>query len=310
MSEGLKAFQMAPTSIRRPSQRVAWIAVPASVCALLLVASASYFEAAADGRFAAGEATGTNSDARPRAPDLLARRARPPPSALLARLDAIASGEGAKTMGHSGTIGDEAIRRLTAALVQHAPRGASTVCEMGFNVGHGAALFLSALPSVRSFAAFDTAQWPELYAGLEYLRHELADVSFLLVEGTTEGGVPPWIVAGGAGTCDVVHIDACHDLACVQRDAVLALAMLRGPGSLIVFDDCACDHPPPEAHWCAGPTTVFDALVSAGNITSASRGVISSRVKGTCMGVMRAPPVAGGYMSSTRESSQHMVRGF
>ena len=207
-------------------------------------------------------------------------------AAVLTQLDAIALANGTTRMGNSGSRGYAAFLQLTDALRAHAPRGATRLCELGFNVGHSAALILAALPSVRSYVGFDTARRPELYAGLALLRAIVPAVAFELVEGMTAVGVPTWLAAGGRGTCDVVHIDANHDLPNVRGDATLALEMVAGPGSLLVFDDCGCIDPPREAHWCVGPTIAFDELVAAGDVRVATQGVIAARTRGTCMGVV------------------------
>ena len=80
-----------------------------------------------------------------------------------------------------------------------------TVCEVGFNAGHSAALWLTASPTIH-LVTFDTFSQPFSYASLEFL------LSRFPRRITAHGGyslhtVPRVDVENG---CDLVHVDGLH----------------------------------------------------------------------------------------------------
>lgn len=207
-------------------------------------------------------------------------------AAALAALDALheeLSGIAAKAgnrMGHPGNTPAQAHGLWGMLRRERASRG--TVCEVGFNVGHGAATIQAAAAAagdaITTYYAFDLVASPSVSNGLAHLRSRYPGTDWRLVPGSSQETLPAFRAAHPNVTCDLFHIDGDHG-AGVHVDAANALAM-AAPGALVVFDDCGC----PDAWWCVEPTRAFEAAVRTGALELVSFKTIVFSDKGTCAG--------------------------
>lgn len=111
--------------------------------------------------------------------------------------------------------------------------GIRTVCEIGFNAGHSAAVWLTASPTlhVYSFDLMDTSMG---LAAVDYLQRRFAGrlTAFggdSLVE-VKKARLPP---------CDLIHVDGKHDYEHVIQDT-LNMRRHAAPAAIFLFDD-VCD---------------------------------------------------------------------
>jgi hypothetical protein len=206
-------------------------------------------------------------------------------------LDAFASTSG-NSMGHSGNLPEqtrllfELVRAELPAALPAAPAGL-VLCEIGFNVGHSAATFLSAAAAkgakVRAYNVFDMDENPSVRQGYEHLRSVFSETAFSFMPGDSAKTLPAWTQGPAAMPCDMFHIDGAHAGGGPALDWANVRRVIRADGSsLVVFDDCGCQ--PGSEWWCKEPEEVFDAAVAAGDMVSVSKGVISLPSKGTCAG--------------------------
>jgi cephalosporin hydroxylase len=118
------------------------------------------------------------------------------------------------------------------------------LCEIGFNAGHSALLFLIGRQATPlDMTIFDIGQHLYVKPCLSHLqsRFPLARVEY--VEGDSTATMPAWIErnAAAVGSYDVVHVDGGHSEHCVTNDMKNADRLVR-PGGLVIIDDT--NHPP------------------------------------------------------------------
>jgi hypothetical protein len=184
------------------------------------------------------------------------------------------------SMGHSGNVD----QTLANFLVVHDTRGDThTVCEIGFNVGHSAATFLTALPHVTRYIAFDVVWASSVTQGMTYLQEQHRGTAFELVKGESQVTVPVFAAAHPGLSCDVFHIDGGHNdgVPAIDFENVMALVSV---GSIVMFDDCDCN-----SRYCVEPTQVFEGAIAAGRLERVPFAKISYQFKGTCVGIVAAP---------------------
>ena len=202
--------------------------------------------------------------------------------ALHEELSAIAAKAGNR-MGHSGNTPAQAHGLWEMLRSEHAARG--TVCEIGFNVGHGAATIQAAAypNAITAYYAFDLVASPSVTNGLGHLQSRYPGTIWQLVPGSSQETLPAFRAAHPNFTCDLFHIDGDHRAPGVHIDVTNALAM-AAPGALVVFDDCGC----PNEWWCVEPTRAFEAAVQSGALELVSFKTIVFPDKGTCAGRVMA----------------------
>jgi len=82
------------------------------------------------------------------------------------------------------------------------------ICEVGFNAGHSAAVFLNANPDARMIS-FDIGQFPYTRGNAQLMK-ELFGERFNYVEGPSERTVPEFYQVNPDVKCDVVSVDGDH----------------------------------------------------------------------------------------------------
>ncbi len=122
-----------------------------------------------------------------------------------------------------------------------AAEGQRRICEIGFNAGHSALLFLLAAQVESTFVFFDLGEHSYTRPCAEYVEHigksqKGADITW--VYGDSRTTIPRWIQANphSLGTFDVVHMDGGHSAECATSDLAFAY-LLTKPHGLIVVDD-------------------------------------------------------------------------
>ena len=131
-----------------------------------------------------------------------------------------------------------------------------TICEIGFNGGHSAAIFLAAAGSRASMISFDLQQFT--YSSMATrLVQAIFPGQLHVVEGLSQDTVPRFAAKRGR-VCDLFSVDGDHSYEGTARDIANAAAATRGNGMLIL-DDVIPASPPRRA---------FDEAVAAGTLVA------------------------------------------
>ena len=120
----------------------------------------------------------------------------------------------------------------------------SRLCEIGFNGGHSALLFLLGRDTKPlDFTVFDIGHHTYVKPCLSYIQSRFPHSRFEYVEGDSTATMPAWLERNPSlvGTYDVVHVDGGHSDHCVTNDMRNADRLVRVGGLLIVDDT---NHPP------------------------------------------------------------------
>jgi len=113
------------------------------------------------------------------------------------------------------------------------------VCEIGFNAGHSAMLFLMGCTSPNvDFTVFDIGTHIYVDKAFEYSKKKFPDVHFEYVKGNSIQTIPEWIQnnTDKVNTYDVVHVDGGHTEECIVNDMKNADILVK-KGGIIVIDD-------------------------------------------------------------------------
>lgn len=150
--------------------------------------------------------------------------------------------------GHSGQVPEE-ITMLRTVVNGNRPRGGvHTVCEVGFNAGHSATVWLDSLDT--KLKSFDLFRLP--YSNASSSR--LATVYPGRIEffkGPSQVTVPQYISSVRGGTqplCDVWFVDGDHNRAAPEVDLRNAL-QASAKGAVIIADDCSARFPAVQYAW-------------------------------------------------------------
>ena len=212
--------------------------------------------------------------------------------------DLFAIGASARNdMGHTGQFADHvsanfALVAREMAAAAHAATAAGvglTVCEVGFNLGHSAAVFVAAsgAEAVSRYVAFDKVEAPGVELSMRLLRSEFAATEWELVAGDSRDTVSAYHRRRPDVRCDLLHVDGDHGLVMpsVDLDSLRAMSSER---ALVVFDDCGCAETE-ASWWCIGPTRAFKKAVAEGVLEQLSfkEILVNGGVRGTCAGRLR-----------------------
>jgi len=149
---------------------------------------------------------------------------------LFAELDALVGGRAAVLRLGSIAANSEQVR-LYSALAESL--GANkTVCEVGFNAGHSAAVWLLASPT-SELHTFDIFSARTSLSCLKHLQRRFPG-RLTAHRGDSLSTVPH---ARLPRPCDLIHIDGRHSFLNVVADAVNMLAHHATPHTQLVFDD-------------------------------------------------------------------------
>ena len=121
---------------------------------------------------------------------------------------------------------------------------APTVCETGFNIGHSAVTFMSALPPSAAYYGFDLGQLRGLTRGAVGLLNTSFFPSRVHVAyGKSKRTLPAFVEDNPTLKCDVISIDGDHSDEGMAADWA-SLKQLAHSRSLVFTDECVARWPP------------------------------------------------------------------
>lgn len=196
-------------------------------------------------------------------------------------------------MGHVGQL-EENVAAWRALAVELATRsgggGGDVVCEVGFNAGHSAVIWLHR--TAHTLQAFDLLRLPHSRASRAYVERSYpARATFR--QGDSKDTFRRYAHAVGRGcasACGLVSIDGQHSLLGALYDLVSAIHAAReasSGSSILVMDDATRRCPGVLAVWTAA---VEGGFVTKRNCTSMKRP--HTGLKGWCIGEIRRPGAA------------------
>lgn len=117
------------------------------------------------------------------------------------------------------------------------------ICEIGFNAGHSALLFLLAnRQKPLHFTIFDLGCHPYTRPALNYLASKFPNTVFKYIEGNSIHTFPEWIkLTKPNQDYDLIHVDGGHTQDCIKNDMKHADSILK-PDGIIIVDDTNIDH--------------------------------------------------------------------
>lgn len=128
------------------------------------------------------------------------------------------------------------LRRQREAADADAPPSLN-VCEVGFNAGHSAAIFLLALNHSRSrYYGFELPSCRFLNKAVPLLNRSLFPGQLRMTLGESNHSVPAFFAAHPEVNCDVVSIDGNHQILYVKADWHNLKSRLA-PGGIVLLDD-------------------------------------------------------------------------
>ena len=164
------------------------------------------------------------------------------------------------------------------------------ICEVGFNAGHSAALWLTANPTAEldTFDLFDDAMTGFMTPNL-HLLESIFPGRITAHKGNSLETIPRQILSR---PCDLVHIDGRHSYGNTVRDTLNFMHKAR-PSALYLFDD-QCDVSNcsgPNAGVAAEPAAATCDLVEAGILTPVASVMQNARPFALFRGQGTAPAV-------------------
>ena len=196
-------------------------------------------------------------------------------------------------MGHSGdSVQTRGLFNLVSTVLprKRVANNGLVFCEIGFNVGHSAATFLSAASVVGEivthYVLFDMGGHPAVQRGIKVLNESFPETTFIYLEGKSGETVPKYTTPGANNhpqICDLIHIDGEHFDPGPMTDWTNVQPLARQDSqTLVLFDDCHC-----LQRWCAGPTRLFKKLVAQKGLTKVGAGEMGwGKGKGDCVGLI------------------------
>lgn len=114
--------------------------------------------------------------------------------------------------------------------------------EIGFNAGHSAAVFLSAMEKDATYLAFDLGDHKYSVPCFQFLKSKYPQVSKYII-GDSKETLPIYLEKNPnqLKSFDCVHVDGGHDEETVRSDIELAIQLLR-PGGILILDDTQLSH--------------------------------------------------------------------
>lgn len=160
--------------------------------------------------------------------------------------------------GHSG---DLLRQRKLYAKVAAWPR-IKHICEIGFNVGHSALVWLASNPEAKvvSFDFFDTRGGR---LGFDFLKERFGE-RLTIVKGPSSVTAPAFAEAAESTgfKCDLLVVDGGHGLEDAESD-LRAMRRLANPKNHLLFiDDIFC-----QSYHCIGPTKAANDLRAKGALS-------------------------------------------
>jgi len=117
------------------------------------------------------------------------------------------------------------------------------LCEIGFNAGHSALLFLLSSAHIPlHFTIFDLGCHPYTRPCLNYLASKFPNTVFEYIEGNSIQSFPEWVkITGPKADYDLIHVDGGHTPDCIKNDIKNGDSILK-PKGLLIIDDTNIDY--------------------------------------------------------------------
>ncbi|KXZ41183.1 hypothetical protein GPECTOR_678g812 [Gonium pectorale] len=134
------------------------------------------------------------------------------------------------------------------------------VCEVGFNAGHSATVWLSAQPGL-AVTSFELGVHNYTRVALDFLQSRESHRRRINVTwGNSLHTVPRAATeAPRRPPCDLLVLDGGHDFRTAMGDIINMRALAASPFHVLVVDDVYC-----SADWCHDPTSALEAAVNNG----------------------------------------------
>jgi hypothetical protein len=113
------------------------------------------------------------------------------------------------------------------------------ICEIGFNAGHSAFLFLIGnINKNIEFTIFDINTHKYTWPCFEYIKNYFQNTKFEFIKGDSVTEMPKWISQNieKKATYDVIHVDGGHTKECITNDLKNSIDLVKING-LIIIDD-------------------------------------------------------------------------
>jgi hypothetical protein len=151
-----------------------------------------------------------------------------------------------------------------------------TVCEIGFNAGHSAAVWLTSQPDLR-LQSFDIGMHGYVRTAANHIKAQFPG-RFDIELGDSVQAVPGFVQRHPGFVCDVLHVDGAHEGDIPRLDLANMRALAR-PHSILLMDDLQCPFP-----HCRAPRTAWDGLKAAGEIEEWDCQSYENGERGWCVG--------------------------
>ncbi len=114
------------------------------------------------------------------------------------------------------------------------------LCEIGFNAGHSALLFLIGRESEEklNYTVFDINHHQYTMPCIEFISSKSANVDFNYIIGDSTQTMPEWIANNPSvkETYDLIHIDGGHEDIHIKNDFINSDLLVKS-GGIIIIDD-------------------------------------------------------------------------
>ncbi|WPT12569.1 Glucoside xylosyltransferase 2 [Picochlorum sp. SENEW3] len=145
-----------------------------------------------------------------------------------------------KGMGHIGEVRLE-LQTIHSLLYQTSVK--THVCEIGFNAGHSAVMFLSAGKNIR-LTSFDMGKLPWSSDMVERI-HQLFPGQFTYIKGNSREIIPQYmdkLRSGSVDRCDIMFVDGDHSYEGARIDFTNSIQIMSQE-SLLIADDYSKSFP-------------------------------------------------------------------
>ena len=123
--------------------------------------------------------------------------------------------------------------RFMAKHLHHIGKNAVTICELGFNAGHSALIFLEGSPKTTKVYSFDLGDTLWSKRNSEYITKEYGDrFTYIKGDSVTTLGHPTYSKL----SCDILLIDGSKD-GYHRRQDILLFRNISHPGSFLFLDE-------------------------------------------------------------------------
>ncbi len=109
-----------------------------------------------------------------------------------------------------------------------------TVCELGFNHGFSAIMWLASNPSLRVYS-FDLMRYSGSYAALEFVQNNFPG-RLTLIRGDSKHSIADFASAHGDLTCDIIFVDGLHTFVGALTD-MKSFSQLAHAQTVLLIDD-------------------------------------------------------------------------